>query len=1095
MPRIPFYEAQRSNQVGLPSPRPNYGAFGAPGRAAQELGNTIQRVGNQVGGVLLERQQREQRQEASLDVIEARGDIAKEAVRWQQEAEPGLPGYAEHMGTYVSDYTDRILEGVEDPEARDYVRRQMAGINSQWQVTATTQSAASTATLKQNKAAGAVNAAINTVLAFPEQYDGLVEETGNFLDSLGLAGDDRVALEQDVADKLARARFSGMLDRASTPEAVAAVGAELDDEQWREVISPTDYQRLRNSVSSRQSELRRMATAEARTLMDSYSERIDAGKPIARGDLDMVDAVVSRTGDPGLVQRWQRTRAEYEGKRIGFTQPAGVSQASIDILNAAGSRPTTGRYTFRGVDARRQEGVDRLPPAMKDRLNAAANIFGADLPISSGFRSEGEQAAIRARSGNSIRVAKDSYHSAGEAVDISTAGMSAQQKAKLTAAMVQVGFTGVGEYDGHMHFDMRDRTPKTLFRNGTNWGGWTELSPEVADVMRAAGFNANLPATRIARGGPGATSTGLAGAIRTAASHSRNGVSATFLTVMAQKESSFGKNTVAATSSARGSFQFIEGTWLDMVATYGDRYGIDTGASRGELLALRDDDQLSAFMAMHYAEENKAVLEDAFPSREISDGDLYLAHFLGPMQAAMFIGEMERDPDLLAADLLPQQAKANRPIFYGQGGKIRSLEEVYQRLTDDFTGGNVELATVTSSAIEAGRKRQLDMARKDQVSFVSDAGIAQVGEIDFVSGEVMDERAQKRAQVTAYMEWGAEGIRVKTFIEEELVQIKDLLTGDDFDRKTAALRNIAAMGPVAEDAFAQIGETDQFAAHVGGLATRNFPAAREAMRGDNALQDKGFKDALFEDSGARFLDVVGSSLDQLRMRDPAAVAAVQRSADAIYAASHSYGDAFDPSAYEDAVEKALGARLHEVNGGSVVLPDGVSPEEFDGALESLRQEDLVRLSVSGLPPKDRFGTVVRARDVAERSRFVNGPREGLFFVHGEDDLPFITDDGRRYAMELDKDVVAALADRPARFELAPSTPDPTDMEPADPGMSEGERRARGRAAFIRERQTLLKASGEAAHERAAGGDPEPPPNAPPEPERRSRRRVRGGGRD
>src|SRR3546814_7786621 len=42
---------------------------------------------------------------------------------------------------------------------------------------------------------------------------------------------------------------------------------------------------------------------------------------------------------------------------------------------------------------------------------------------------------------------------------------------------------------------------------------------------------------------------------------------------------------------------------------------------------------------------------------------------------------MRRDPDRIAANILPEAASANRAIFYGRPG-ARSLAEVYDRFSD-----------------------------------------------------------------------------------------------------------------------------------------------------------------------------------------------------------------------------------------------------------------------------------------------------------------------------------------------------------------------------------------------------------------------------
>src|SRR3546814_15716106 len=84
-------------------------------------------------------------------------------------------------------------------------------------------------------------------------------------------------------------------------------------------------------------------------------------------------------------------------------------------------------------------------------------------------------------------------------------------------------------------------------------------------------------------------------------------------------------------------------------------------------------------MAAEYARANKAHLERSVGGT-IGDTELYLAHFLGPAGAERFLSAMHRDPDRIAANILPEAANANRAIFYGQTG-ARPPPEVSDRFS------------------------------------------------------------------------------------------------------------------------------------------------------------------------------------------------------------------------------------------------------------------------------------------------------------------------------------------------------------------------------------------------------------------------------
>lgn len=169
----------------------------------------------------------------------------------------------------------------------------------------------------------------------------------------------------------------------------------------------------------------------------------------------------------------------------------------------------------------------------------------------------------------------------------------------------------------------------------------------------------------------------------------RSGVDFAYLMAKASAESDFNAGARAATSTATGLYQFTEGTWLATVREHGAKYGLGRYAAelargpldpamRREILALRRDPQLSAYMAAEYAKSNKAYLEEKVGGK-IGAGELYLAHFLGPNGAARFLNAMKRNEDQPAAALFPRAAQANRTIFY-DGARPRSLGEVFDRL-------------------------------------------------------------------------------------------------------------------------------------------------------------------------------------------------------------------------------------------------------------------------------------------------------------------------------------------------------------------------------------------------------------------------------
>src|SRR4051794_14522928 len=197
---------------------------------------------------------------------------------------------------------------------------------------------------------------------------------------------------------------------------------------------------------------------------------------------------------------------------------------------------------------------------------------------------------------------------------------------------------------------------------------------------------------------PNNASAQVAGAIRQAANST--GASFDYLLATAQIESNFNPSAQASTSSAQGLYQFIDQTWLatmkeagpklgfgnfaaNISRTADGRYEVADSAARNAIMSLRSNAKVSAMMAGAYAKNNAAQLTDGL-GRAPSEGELYIAHFLGSDGAAKLIGAALNQPNYKAASIFPQAAAANRPIFFDRSGQARSALEVYRVLTGRY---------------------------------------------------------------------------------------------------------------------------------------------------------------------------------------------------------------------------------------------------------------------------------------------------------------------------------------------------------------------------------------------------------------------------
>src|SRR5712672_2392744 len=238
----------------------------------------------------------------------------------------------------------------------------------------------------------------------------------------------------------------------------------------------------------------------------------------------------------------------------------------------------------------------------------------------------------------------------------------------------------------------------------------SKRSKSLAGVSRGAGHQPMSVDTSSATATAGVdpSRVRIAGAIKQAAS--TTGTSFEYLLATAKMESNFNPTASASTSSARGLFQFIDQTWLGTVkeagaqlgyGNYADAisksssgsYSVRDPAARGAILKLRDDPAASSAMAGVLTQSNSFGLTGKI-GRRPTDGELYMAHFMGVGGAAKLISNAEDNPNATAARLFPNAAAANRSIFYERGtGRARSVSEVYSVLTQRYASAAASPAT------------------------------------------------------------------------------------------------------------------------------------------------------------------------------------------------------------------------------------------------------------------------------------------------------------------------------------------------------------------------------------------------------------------
>ena len=173
------------------------------------------------------------------------------------------------------------------------------------------------------------------------------------------------------------------------------------------------------------------------------------------------------------------------------------------------------------------------------------------------------------------------------------------------------------------------------------------------------------------------------------------GVSRAYLWRTALRESGLDPLAAASRSTARGLFQFVEQTWLVALRRYGAAHGYADEASlislssgraivtepalRPHILRLRYNPGLSARLAGELAAENRRALGQTL-GRPVSDGEIYVAHFLGVEAASRLLQAARWTPSVNASTLLPKAAAANPAVFLRNGRPLTAAQLV-ERLT------------------------------------------------------------------------------------------------------------------------------------------------------------------------------------------------------------------------------------------------------------------------------------------------------------------------------------------------------------------------------------------------------------------------------
>lgn len=1068
MPRIPTITSEINasslrNSGVMPNTRASAEAFGAGiGRATQAFAAGVDQLGAGLGAL-----EDKRRKETVANQV-AQSDFTRRELELRNEIPADGAGYQDRVLEEYTAFVDEKANAIDDDIARtEYRNRMMAQLPS-----VSSRSAQYEFTLQATHSKEQANASLmalnNKIMTDPTMYETYIQQGFDVLDTrTDINATVREGMKLQWKQDSARARFTGMLERATSVDDIDAVAAELTgankgalgpDERgvdWTQQFAPDDFERMVNLVGTTRKAFVTQADATARAALDTLEQRAGGLQLIPREELQAVQGLVGQSQNPVTLAKMARimrdqaiiqesrtlTPAELRGRinaangNPGVAYPGMTPSLSTAINDASGKFDVSASYL--GATIQREygqyltgttpqgnakfkpiavhNGVDLrgIRSDVLDAATVAGELFGSPLQINSGYRSQSQQDAIRAKGDpNRPTVAKESNHTEGTAVDVSTVGMSQADKARLVGSLVDAGFTGIGEYGTHVHADFRNAVPATFGdKDGKVWGGWTYLSPEIAQALADRGFAAGLSSEKVRRARP----------------------------VQAADSIDYGRGTSVVgadgrpATSATGVMQFTNDTFLDVMKSPGtaSRIGVDiTGMSDAQILELRKDPYVSTLAGAALGEQNKRALQSAI-GRPVNDAELYMAHFLGAGGAVALIGAFQGQPEQSAASLLPEAAKNHRSMFYAKNGRALTVREVYGNISTQFSTAPSQVAYGDNVT----RKKVLEDAEKrlatDPMDYAQASGTFTISPLDASQG--FQQRGQDARAVSDY--YNIPVTDIKPFTEDEANSLVKQMKEGSVDDVLEIMTAIQAMGgDASRAALKQLDQKDSVYAYAAGLQFERGQGAvaSDIIRGQKRIEENpAIKDAIGatpSDLSNAFMSATGGALLDA---SPNQAQAIQDAAIAHYVETvvgRTGNTQFNTDAFANSVQAVLGGMqgapaIDSVNGQPTVLPPGVTGRQMEQAFDRMTVDDWTRLSEQKMPPRYVTGEVMSPVDLADEAvlRAIGGGKyrvmlsDGTYAVTGQ-----LGQNGRveAYVFTPDPNEIKRIATRPVPMDNA-----------------------------------------------------------------------------
>lgn len=178
--------------------------------------------------------------------------------------------------------------------------------------------------------------------------------------------------------------------------------------------------------------------------------------------------------------------------------------------------------------------------------------------------------------------------------------------------------------------------------------------------------------------------------------YEKTGINPYLLFAISERESGHNDTVKNKKSTASGQYQFTNVSWFRALKEHAGKYGMQNIAdsiqimddlsvavkpkARKKILQMKNDSALSTLLAAENLARDKITIEKAV-GRKITDGELYLSHFLGWPTAIKFIKLADKSPKASADVHFATQSKVNGKVMKGKTvGQVRREINEYIRI-------------------------------------------------------------------------------------------------------------------------------------------------------------------------------------------------------------------------------------------------------------------------------------------------------------------------------------------------------------------------------------------------------------------------------